>query len=98
AKPTLPLSGRPAPEVCASLRARRWLPATGHAQDSAKLRVVGIQYKQDVRHVESYDSFRTKMRCLIEDHVVPLVQPGLPMLVVFNEDIGLMTLATGTRG
>jgi hypothetical protein len=38
------------------------------------------------------------MRCLIEDVVRPLRRPGVPTLVVFNEDIGLMTLATGTRG
>jgi glycerophosphoryl diester phosphodiesterase len=98
ANPTPPLFDRPSPEVCESLRPARWLPATGHADPNAKLRVVGLQFKQDVRHVESYDTFRTKMRCLMEEHVVPVMQPDLPMLVVYNEDIGLMTLATGTRG
>lgn len=48
--------------------------------------------------METYDTFQTKMRCLVEEHVVPVMRPGLPMLVVFNEDIGLMTLATGSRG
>jgi len=98
ASPMPAMNDRPSPEICESLRPSRWLPAIGHAQADAKLRLVGIQYKQDVRNVESYESFRTKMRCLVEDHVVPLMQPGLPMLVVLNEDIGLMTLATGTRG
>ncbi len=98
ASPMAPLQDRPSPQVCESLRPSRWLPVTGHANADAKLRVVGVQYKQDVRHVETYESFRTKMRCLVEDHVVPLMQPGLPMLVVFNEDMGLMTLATGSRG
>jgi len=60
--------------------------------------VVGIQYKQDVANVTSYATFRTAMRCLVEDFVQPLRRPGVPTLVVFNEDIGLMTLATGTRG
>jgi glycerophosphoryl diester phosphodiesterase len=92
------IPNRPDPAVCAALRPPRWLPATGVAAPDAKLRVVGIQFKQDVRHVVSYESFRTKMRCLMEDHAVPLMQPGLPMLVVYNEDIGLMTLATGSRG
>ncbi|SFF61847.1 Glycerophosphoryl diester phosphodiesterase [Fontimonas thermophila] len=99
--PGNPLPGmpdRPSPEVCAALRPARWQPASGAAAPHARLRVVGIQFKHDVRHVESYASFRTKMRCLMEDHAVPLMQPGLPMLVVFNEDIGLMTLATGSRG
>ncbi|MFP5305591.1 MAG: glycerophosphodiester phosphodiesterase, partial [Gammaproteobacteria bacterium] len=89
---------RPSAEVCAALRPPRWQPASGTAADGAKLRVVGLQFKHDVRHVESYDAFRTKMRCLMEDHAVPLMQPGVPMLVVYNEDIGLMTLATGSRG
>ncbi|HVT36103.1 MAG TPA: hypothetical protein VHE37_10975 [Nevskiaceae bacterium] len=80
------------------MRPTRWAPATGAADARGTLRVVGIQYKQDVRHVVSYDSFRTKMRCLVEDHAVPLMQPGQAMLVVFNEDIGLMTVATGARG
>ncbi len=61
------------------------------------LRVVGLQYKQDVDNVTTYDAFRTAMRCLVEDHVVPL-RDGRPVLAVFNEDIGLMTLVTGTRG
>mgnify|MGYP001559749974 CR=1 FL=1 len=95
--PKLPMD-RPAASVCAALRPARWLPGTGMAEAGARLRTVAIQYKQEVRHVESYASFRTKMRCLMEDHAVPLMQPGLPMLVVFNEDIGLMTLATGSRG
>jgi glycerophosphoryl diester phosphodiesterase len=98
ASPLPPMVGRPSLETCAALRPSRWAPATGHAEPNAKLRVVGIQFKQDVRYVESYETFRTKMRCLMEEHVVPLMQPGLPMLVVYNEDIGLMTLATGTRG
>lgn len=95
---TLPMHDRPDPATCAALRPGRWLPATGRAAPGAKLRVVGIQYKQDVRHVESHESFRTKMRCLMEEHAVPLMRPGLPMLVVYNEDIGLMTLAIGSRG
>lgn len=97
AGPKLPMD-RPAASVCAALRPARWLPSTGTAEPGARLRAVAIQYKQDVRHVESYESFRTKMRCLVEDHAVPLMHPGLPMLVVFNEDIGLMTLAIGSRG
>lgn len=90
--------GLPPGTDCEALRPATWLPASGKAQPGAKLRVVGIQFKQDVRHVVSYESFRTKMRCLMEEHAVPLMRPGLPMLVVYNEDIGLMTLATGARG
>ncbi len=95
--PRLPMD-RPNTGTCIALRPQRWLPAIGAPEAGATLRAVGIQYKQDVRHVETYASFRTKMRCLMEDQVVPLMQPGLPMLVVYNEDIGLMTLAIGSRG
>lgn len=98
APPAASLADRPDAATCAALRPTRWLAATGTADAHARLRVVGIQYKQEVRHVGSYASFRTKMRCLMQDHAVPLMRAGLPMLVVFNEDIGLMTLATGTRG
>jgi glycerophosphoryl diester phosphodiesterase len=97
----LPLSGAarlPPGTDCRALRPATWLPATGKPDPHARLRVVGIQFKQDVRHVVSYESFRTKVRCLMEEHAVPLMRPGLPMLVVYNEDIGLMTLAIGARG
>lgn len=96
--PLSPVANLPPGTDCAALRPANWRPGSGRAAGGATLRVVGIQYKQDVRHVETYASFRTKMRCLMEEHAVPLMQPGLPMLVVYNEDIGLMTLATGARG
>ncbi|TXI00692.1 MAG: hypothetical protein E6Q76_18065, partial [Rhizobium sp.] len=96
--PIANLADRPSDATCAALRPARWQAETGHAQDNARLRVIGIQYKQEIRHVETYASFRTKMRCLMQDHVVPLMQSGLPTLVVFNEDIGLSTIALGTRG
>lgn len=95
-----PLPGveRPSPETCAALRPARWAPAVGHAQDGAQLRAFALQYKQEVRHVVDYAAFRTKMRCLMEEHVVPHMKPGVPSLVVYNEDAGLMTIATGSRG
>lgn len=97
AGPRLPAE-RPDAGTCAALRPNRWLPAQGVAEAGARLRVIAFQYKQEVRHVESYASFRTKMRCLVEEHAVPQMRPGLPMLLAFNEDIGLMALATGSRG
>lgn len=89
---------RPGAAVCAALRPHRSAPATGSTDPRGDLRVVGIQFRQDVRYVASYAAFRTKMRCLVEQYVVPHEKPGEPTLVVFNEDIGLMTLATGSRG
>ena len=97
-RPVSRIPDRPDPATCAALRPARWAPAVGAEADGAKLRVVGLQYKQDVRHVAGYETFRTKMRCLMEEHVVPRMKPGTPTLVVYNEDIGLMTLAIGSRG
>ena len=91
-------ASRPSVETCRALRPTPWRPPTGTADRRGDLRVIGIQYKQDVRNVASYDAFRTAMRCLVEDFVVPLRVAGRPTLVVFNEDIGLMALATGRRG
>src|SRR5579863_3415818 len=93
-----PTADRPTPAQCQALHPARWLPAQGRAAAGAALRVVGIQYKQEVGYARDYASYRTKMRCLMEEQVVPVMQPGLPTLVVFNEDIGLLTLAIGTRG
>lgn len=88
----------PSHSACTALRPARWAPATGVTNPRGNLRVIGIQTRQDVASVTSYESFRTAMRCLIQDFVLPHQRPGVPTLVVFNEDIGLMTLATGARG
>ncbi len=91
-------ASRPSPQTCAALRPATWRPASGSADRRGDLRVIGVQYKQVVSNVTTYDAFRTAMRCLVEDFVVPLQVKGRPTLVVLNEDIGLMTLATGARG
>ena len=99
----LPSSAASAPRAaadaaCTALRPHRWAPATGAAHPRGDLRVFAIQYKQVVENVATYEAFRTAMRCQVEDFVLPHRVPGRPTLVVFNEDIGLMTLATGRRG
>jgi hypothetical protein len=73
-------------------------PAAGVTDRRGDLRVIGVQYKQRVQNVRSYTAFRTAMDCLMRRFVVPHERPGEQTLVVFNEDIGLMTLATGARG
>ncbi len=88
---------RPAPETCTALRPPRWAPTVAAPDPRGDLRVVGLQYKQDVDNVTDYAAFRTAMRCLVEDHVAGL-RDGRPVLAVFNEDVGLMTVATGSRG
>lgn len=61
-------------------------------------RVFAIQPKQELRHATSYASFRTKIECLIRRYVKPRLARDRPNVVAMNEDIGLMTLVTGSRG
>lgn len=61
-------------------------------------RVFAMQFKQEARHIKTYASFRKKIECMIRKWVVPYKAKGRPNLVAFNEDVGLMTLGTGSRG
>jgi hypothetical protein len=72
---------RPSDETCERLRPARWRPTSGAADRRGTLRLFAIQYKPAIEHVRSYRSFRTAMRCLMEDFVVPHLVPGLPALV-----------------
>jgi hypothetical protein len=61
-------------------------------------RVFAMQFRQDARYVTTYASFRKKIDCMLRQYVLPHLARGRPNVVVFNEDIGLATLATGSRG
>jgi glycerophosphoryl diester phosphodiesterase len=61
-------------------------------------RVFAMQFKQDLRHVRSYGDFRLKIECMVREYVEPRLARNRANVVAFNEDIGLMTLATGSRG
>jgi glycerophosphoryl diester phosphodiesterase len=61
-------------------------------------RVFAMQFKQDVANVATYGTFRTKIECMIRKYVVPHLAKNRPNVVAFNEDVGLMTLGTGSRG
>lgn len=93
-----------APADCAGTRAPRWLPSIGAPDDAGDVRVFAVQFKQDLRHVESYDTFRRKMECLVEEFVLPYLDldrdgsRDKPAIVAFNEDDGLATIGTGSRG
>lgn len=96
-------SGRPGAGAqagrCAAAQARRELPPTLalDAQPRAP-RVFAMQFKQDLANVTTYARFRAKIECLIRRYVLPYLARGRPNVVVFNEDVGLMTLAVGSRG
>lgn len=70
----------------------------GHEEPEGSLRVFAIQYRIDLAHAESYDSYRAAMRELVDSFVVPHLVPGRPTLVVFPEAVGLPTVAIGARG
>jgi hypothetical protein len=57
-----------------------------------------MQFKQDPRHVVDHAAFRTKIECMVREHVVPRLATGRPNVIAFNEDVGLATIATGARG
>lgn len=73
-------------------------PVRGHVEENAALRVFAMQYRLDIAHAESYESYRAAMRELMDSLVVPNLVPGLPTLVVFPEAVGLPTVAIGARG
>lgn len=89
----------------ASLGACAGTDAANHTVDvsdaavtpGSPLRVFAMQYEQSPAYVKSYATFQHKMDCLIREYVLPHKGPGVN-LVVFNEDTGLATLATGSRG
>ena len=57
-----------------------------------------MQYKQEVANVASYGAFRTKIECMIREYVKPRLAKDRPNVVAFTEDVGLATIATGSRG
>ncbi len=57
-----------------------------------------MQYKQEARNVTTYAAFRRKIDCMLRRYVLPHLARHRPNLVVFNEDVGLATLGTGSRG
>ncbi len=91
----------PSAEACRAARANRTLEpieAYDGTGGGATPRVFAMQFKQDARHVVDYAAFRTKIECMIREWVVPRLARGRPNVIAFNEDIGLATIATGTRG
>jgi hypothetical protein len=86
-------------DACRALRARRELaPTLALDPRPHAARIFAMQFKQDLHNVTTYAGFRLKIDCLLREYVLPQIAHGRPNVVVFNEDVGLMTLATGTRG
>jgi glycerophosphoryl diester phosphodiesterase len=91
--------GTPSDATCRSARASRTLaPVTTFDPKPGAPRVFAMQFKQDARHVVTYAAFRAKIECTLREMVVPFLAKDRPNVVAFNEDIGLATIATGSRG
>jgi hypothetical protein len=89
----------PTTQQCEAVRAHRTLPPILALDPLAGApRVFAMQYKQEPASVVSYASFRTKIECMVLQDVVPHLARRRPNVVSFNEDTGLETIATGTRG
>jgi hypothetical protein len=89
----------PTREECAATKAATHLPPiVSRAPAPDAPRVFAMQFKQEVANVTTYDTFRTKIECMIRQYARGRFAKGRPNLVAFNEDVGLMTIATGSRG
>jgi hypothetical protein len=89
----------PTQQQCDAVRAHRSLPPIKALEPRRGApRVFAMQFKQDLANVVTYDAFRVKIECLIREDVVPYRARKRPNVVSFNEDTGLATIATGTRG
>src|SRR5688572_19222251 len=89
----------PDAKTCAKTRAGRTVPpVVAYDPKPGAVRVFAMQFKHEVRHVETYETFRTKVECFVREYVKPRLAQGRVNVVAFNEDIGLMTAGTGSRG
>src|SRR6266480_5809157 len=77
----------PSKQQCEAVRAHRSLaPILALDPQRGAPRVFAMQFKEEVASVVSYDSFRTKIECMIREDVVPFRARGRPNVVSFNED------------
>jgi glycerophosphoryl diester phosphodiesterase len=89
----------PTKRQCKATNARlHTRPAKNLDPEKGAPRVFAMQFKQEIRNVTTYGTFRKKIECMIREYVVPHLARHRPNVVAFNEDVGLMTLGTGSRG
>jgi hypothetical protein len=73
-------------------------PALAAAPRPHALRVFAIQFEQQPARMTSAASYARAVDCALRLEVAPLLARDRPNLVVFDEDVGLETLASGARG
>lgn len=97
--PRPPIPPPPPARACRSIRPATHLrPQVSRDPAPGAPRVFAMQYKQELANIVSYGAFRTKIECLIREYVEPRLARGRPNVVAFTEDVGLATIATGSRG
>ncbi|HXD67233.1 MAG TPA: hypothetical protein VNV17_21580 [Solirubrobacteraceae bacterium] len=62
------------------------------------LRVFAIQFEQHPAQIATAADYRHAIDCALRTEVLPHLATDRPNLVVFDEDIGLETIAVGPRG
>jgi hypothetical protein len=62
------------------------------------LRVFAIQFRQDPAHMATAADYTRAIDCAVRREVVSHLAHHRPNLIVFDEDVGLETLAIGRRG
>jgi hypothetical protein len=62
------------------------------------LRVFAIQFQQQPPEMASAADYRRAVQCVMQAEVLPHLAKHRPNLVVFDEDVGLETIAVGPRG
>lgn len=88
----------PSSKTCKRLAASNSAPpALSFTRDDSGPRVFAMQFKQDIANVATYGQFRAKIECMIRKYVKPNMANDRPNVVALNEDVGVMTLATGSR-
>jgi glycerophosphoryl diester phosphodiesterase len=94
-----PISPPPTKRQCHATRARlHTRPIKNLNPAKGAPRIFAMQFKQEIGNVTTYRAFRKKIECMIRQYVVPHLARHRPNVVAFNEDVGLMTLGTGSRG
>ena len=89
----------PSREQCRATRAPTHLnPIVARSPAPDAPRMFAMQFRQDLANVVSYEAFRAKIECMVRQYVRKRRARGRPNVVAFNEDVGLMTIATGSRG
>jgi hypothetical protein len=73
-------------------------PAIAADPRAHALRVFAIQFEQHPAQLATAADYRRAIDCALRTEVLPHLATGRPNLVVFDEDIGLETIAVGPRG